>query len=53
MSETNIEGLLAFCSNITKEARKGYYSENDDYNNGYVNAVEDILSYIEDTVNVR
>ena len=42
------DGLKAFCSNIIKEARKGYYSDSDDYANGYEDAVNDILSYLED-----
>ena len=42
------DGLKAFCSNIIKEARKGYYSDSDTYAEGYEDAVNDILNYLED-----
>ena len=42
------DGLQAFCYNIIKEARKGYYSDSDTYAEGYEDAVNDILRYLED-----
>ena len=50
MSETNIEGILAFCSNVKNEARKGYYNDDADYILGYEDAINDVLSYIDGNV---
>ena len=38
--------LMPFLTNIEKEAKKGYYSEDDTFIEGYITAVHDIMERI-------
>jgi|DEB0MinimDraft_6_1074348.scaffolds.fasta_scaffold423105_1 hypothetical protein len=43
----SVEELMPFLHNIAKEARKGYYEEDQNWIDGYVTAIDDILWRIE------
>lgn len=43
----SVKDLMPFLYNIAKEAKKGYYNDNDLWIDGYCSAVEDILERIE------
>lgn len=39
----NEEQLKAFLINIANEAKKGYYSDSDEWIDGYLTAIDDIM----------